>query len=145
MSTETRSAIRRSLSEMLFTIFMRMMAVGCFYFGIRYWDLVIGFTSHGAIRFDVLSVPWRTVSACLAVLYPIIALGLWIGASWGVVLWAVAAGAEILMHTVWKHVYGSGDTVILMHVSVAALYVFFRIVLFVEHRRNARRVTLDLL
>jgi hypothetical protein len=79
MSTETRSAIRPSLSEMLFTIFMRMMAVGCFYFGIRYWDLVIGVTSHGAIRFDVLSVPWRTVAASLAVLYPIIALGCGLG------------------------------------------------------------------
>lgn len=145
MSTETRSAIRPSLSEMLFTIFMRMMAVGCFYFGIRYWDLVIGVTSHGAIRFDVLSVPWRTVAASLAVLYPIIALGLWIGASWGVVLWAAAAGSEILMHTVWKHIFGAGENVILMHASVAALYVFFRIALFLERRRHQRRVTLDLL
>ena len=142
MSKEQRPVVKRTLTETLFTVFMRLMAVACFYFGLRYWDLVIGFTTHGALRFDVLKLPWRTVSATLAVLYPIIALGLWMGASWGVVLWLAAAGGEVLMHTLWRDTFGGDDLLISMHVSVACLYAAFRLGLIIE-RRSRDRVTLD--
>jgi hypothetical protein len=106
---------------------------------------VIGVTSQGAIRFDVLNVPWRTVATVLAVLYPIISLGLWMGVSWGIVLWAAAALGEVLMHTVWKPIFGPGNLVIALHALAGFLYVVFRIILYFERRRARAKVTLDLL
>jgi hypothetical protein len=142
MSMDSRSAPRQSLTERTFIIFLRIMAAACLYMGLRYWDLVIGLTSHGAIRFDVMRLPWRTVSTAFAVLYPIISLGLWMGASWGVVLWVAAATGEILIHTVWKGVFGPDYMVIAMHLSAACLYVAFRVALYVEKRRRRGQVTL---
>lgn len=138
MSSDSRPAVRRTLTETLFTVFMRMTAVACFYFGLRYWDLVIGLTSHSAIRFDVMTVPWRTMSAVLAVAYPIIALGLWLGSLWGAVIWAAVAVGEVLLHTVWAPIFGPDDLLIVMNVSVACLYAAFRIGLLVEQRGRNR-------
>jgi hypothetical protein len=142
MSGDSRPAVRRTLIETLFTVFMRMTAVACFYFGLRYWDLVLGISTGGVIRFDVMNLPWRTMTTALAVAYPIIALGLWMGSAWGAVLWAAVAIGEVLAHTLWVYIYGPDDLLIVMDVSVACLYVAFRIGLYLE-RRGRRRVRTD--
>lgn len=138
MSGDSRPAVRRTLIETLFTVFMRMTAMACFYFGLRYWDFVLGITSGSAIRFDVMTVPWRTLTTVLAVCYPIVALGLWMGSAWGAVLWAAVAIGEVLAHTLWAHIYGPDDLLIVMDVSVACLYLAFRIGLFLERRGRSR-------
>lgn len=142
MTGDSRPAVRRSLTETLFTVFMRMTAAACFYFGLRYWDLVIGLSTNSHIRFDVMTVPWRTMATVLAVAYPIIALGLWIGSAWGAVIWAAVAIGEIVLHTVWVDTFGPDDLLIVMDVSVACLYLAFRIGLFVE-QRGRNRVRMD--
>lgn len=144
MSGDLRPAVRRTLIETLFTVFMRMTAMACFYFGLRYWDLVLGISSGNVIRFDVMTVPWRTLATVLAVAYPIISLGLWMGSTWGAVIWAAVAIGEVLAHTLWAHIYGTDDLLIVMDVSVASLYVAFRIGLYLE-RRGRNRVRTDLL
>lgn len=138
MSSDSRPVVRHTLTETLFTVFMRMTSVACFYFGLRYWDLVIGLSSGSLIRFDVMTVPWRTLCTVLAVLYPIIALGLWTGSAWGIVIWTAVAIGEILVHTVWARVYGPDDLLVVMNVSVACLYVALRIGLYVEQRGRGR-------
>ena len=130
MSGNSRPAVRRTLIETLFTVFMRMTAMACFYFGLRYWDLVLGITSGSAVRFDVMTVPWRTMSTVLAVCYPIVSLGLWLGSAWGAVLWAAVAIGEVLAHTLWVRIYGPDD--------VVCLYFAFRIGLYLEQRGRNR-------
>lgn len=142
MSGDSRPAVRRTLIETLFTVFMRMTAIACFYFGLRYWDLVLGVTSGSLIRFDVMTVPWRTMTTVLAVAYPITALGLWMGSAWGAVLWVAVAIGEVLAHTLWVQLYGPDDMLIVMDVSIACLYVAFRIGLYLE-RRGRNRVRSD--
>jgi hypothetical protein len=142
MNGDSRPAVRRTLIETLFTVFMRMTAVFCFYFGLRYWDLVLGVTTGSAIRFDVMTVPWRTMATVLAVSYPIVALGLWMGSAWGAAIWAAVAIGEVLAHTLWAPLFGSDDLLVVMDVSVAALYLAFRIGLYLE-RRGRNRVRTD--
>ncbi|MCO6185816.1 DUF6163 family protein [Rhizobium sp. L1K21] len=130
-------------TEFLFTVFMRFVAVSCFYFGLHYWAMLIGYTDNGAMRFDLMSSQWRTVATCLAVLYPVAALGLWSGVSWGVVLWAAAAGYETLIHAFWYLIYGRNDLLIIMHLTVAAVFVIFIAVIWYQRRVANRAVTLD--
>jgi hypothetical protein len=138
MTTDSGPKVKHSLVEKLYTIFMRLMAVFCFYYGLRYWVQVIGFGGEGSIRFDLMDVPLRTVSTLLAVLYPITSLGLWMGASWGLVLWVAAAGGEILMHVVWADIYGYNGMLVLSHLSASGLYALFQIALFIERRLKQR-------
>jgi hypothetical protein len=98
----------------------------------------------GAGRFDLLSLPWKVASTSLAVLFPVASLGLWLTVSWGPVVWVLAAGGQILMYGFLPQIFGANRLVILLHAMVAALYWFFRIVLWLEKRRQRQQVSVDL-
>jgi hypothetical protein len=144
MEPDSPSVPRRTLNEILFVLFLRMIAVSCFWFGLQYWGMLVGYTLEGRARFDLLSVPWQVAAPALAVLFPVASLGLWLVASWGVVLWVIAATIQILMYVIWWDVFGHNNVVPLLHLVVAALYVVFRVSLWLEERRKEERVRTDL-
>jgi len=128
----------------LFVLFLRLIAISCFWFGLQYWAMLVGYSLLGAGRFDLLSLPWKAASTCLAVLFPVAALGLWLVVSWGPVIWVLAAGAQILMYGLVPEIFGSNRLIILLHVLVAVLYAVFRFLLWQERRRRRQQVSVDL-
>ena len=69
--------------------------------------MLIGFLLEGRARFDLLRLPWKVAELRLAVVFPVAALGLWLTVSWGPVIWVLAAGAQVLMYTVWPDIFGA--------------------------------------
>jgi hypothetical protein len=61
------------------------------------------------------------------------AVGLWIGAAWGPVIWAVALAVEMSMYTLFSDVFGSYPLRVLVH---ASLFLGFLALAFVEWRRT---------
>ncbi|AYD00480.1 DUF6163 family protein [Neorhizobium sp. NCHU2750] len=143
MEPDSPSAPRRTLTELLFILFLRMIAITCFWFGMQYWAMLVGYSLDGRARFDLLTLPWRAAAATLAVLFPVASLGLWLTVSWGAVLWALAAIIQILMYVVWPAIFGTNHLVPFLHVLVAALYIVFRLSLWFESRRKEERVSTD--
>lgn len=144
MHMETDSpSLRRSLTEILYVIFLRLVAVAFLWFGLQYWGMLVGYSQNGLARFDLLSVPWRVAASALAVLFPVASLGLWLTVSWGVVLWAIAAAGQVSMYIVWPDIFGRNTLVPILHVLVAALYAVFRLSLWLEERRKAEQVRVD--
>ncbi len=143
MEPDSPTTPRRTLTELLFVFFMRMIAVTCFWFGMQYWAMLVGYSLEGRARFDLLNLPWRAAAPTLAVLFPVASLGLWLAVSWGPVLWALAAGTQLLMYQVWPEIFGQGLLISLMHGLVTAIYVLFRVAIYLETRKNAERVTVD--
>lgn len=144
MVPDSLNVPRRTLTEILYVIFLRMIALICFWFGLQYWAMLVGYSLHGMARFDLLSLPWKVAASSLAVLFPVASLGLWLAVSWGPVLWAIAAVTQVLMYMVWPDIFGHNRLVPLMHGLVAALYIVFRLSLWIEARRKAERVRIDL-
>jgi Family of unknown function (DUF6163) len=145
MNADSPATPRRSLTEILFVIFLRLIAIVCFWFGLQYWAMLVGYTYDGRARFDLLSLPWRAAASALAVAYPVVSLGLWMSASWGAVIWVIAAGTQVLMFQVWPQIFGYNVVLPLLHGLVAALYIVFRLALFLEERRKMEeRVRVDL-
>ncbi|MCC2609278.1 DUF6163 family protein [Neorhizobium sp. Rsf11] len=144
MEPDSLNVPRRTLTEILYVIFLRMIALICFWFGLQYWAMLVGYSLHGMARFDLLSLPWKVAASSLAVLFPVASLGLWLAVSWGPVLWAIAAVTQVLMYMVWPEIFGYNRLVPLMHGLVAALYIVFRLSLWIEARRKAERVRIDL-
>ncbi|WP_117194123.1 DUF6163 family protein [Rhizobium terrae] len=144
MEPDSPAVPKRTLTEILYVIFLRMIAVACFWFGLQYWAMLVGYSLNGQARFDLLNLPWKVAASSLAVLFPVVSLGLWLTVSWGPVLWAIAAISQVLMYMVWPQIFGFNRLVPLMHGLVAALYVVFRLSLWLEARRKAEQVRIDL-
>ena len=126
MFDDSQTLPRLSLLEILFVVFLRLVAASCFAFGLFYWGKLVGFTDGGAMRFDLMTTPWKIAATSLAVLFPVVALGLWLSVSWGPVLWVIAATAERAMYNVWPELFEPRPMVLVMHSLVAACYCLFR-------------------
>lgn len=144
MELDSPTVPKRTLTQILFVVFLRLVALTCFWLGLQYWAMLVGYSRGGGGRFDLLSLPWQVAAPGLAVLFPVASLGLWLAVSWGPVLWTIAAISQFLMFKIWPEIFGTNNLVLLFHGLVAALYVLFRIALWLEERRKAEPVTIDL-
>ncbi len=127
-----------SLSQNGYVLFLRALALFGMLWGIGYWLRLIGWEAAPNWRFDTMSVPWRVAACTLAVLYPFAASGLWMLASWGVVVWFCAAATEIAMYGFFADTFGSRPLIILMHCLVAGLYAAWRLQM--AHEKRQRRI-----
>jgi len=134
----------RALADILYMVFLRLVALSCFWFGLQYWAMLTGYSLNGHGRFDMLNLPWRVAGTALAVVFPVAALGLWIGVSWGAVMWVIGAGAQIAMYKVWPDIYGSNALVPVMHGIVATVYILFQVAFWLDARQNDERSRIDL-
>jgi Family of unknown function (DUF6163) len=116
----------QSVSELLFVVFLRLVAIVFFIFGIIYWGKLVGYFDNGSVRFDLMPTPVKVASTSLAVLFPVAALGLWLSVSWGEVLWAIAAATEIVMYEFWAGQFEPWPLIPLFHLIVAVIYCVLR-------------------
>jgi len=144
MAHDSSTLPKRTLIDILFVVFLRLIAVSCVWFGLQYWSMLVGYSLQGHARFDLLNLPWRVAGVTLAVVFPVAALGLWLTVSWGPVIWICAAGGQALMYGVWPEVFGSNPLVMILHAMVVVLYLIFRILLYLEKRRRREGVMVDL-
>lgn len=132
MSGDLRLVVWCILIEMFFIVFMCMMVMVCFYFGLCYWDFVFGILIGSVICFDVMIVLWCMFVIVFVVCYLIVVLGFWMGLVWGVVLWVVVVIGEVLVYMFWVYIYGLDDLLIVMDISVVCFYLVFWIGFFLE-------------
>ena len=143
MSLDSVQVPRLSLAEILFGLFLRLVAVSCFWFGLSYWALLIGYSYNGSGRFDLLPVAWRVAATTLAVVYPVAALGLWLTVSWGPVIWLVAAATEIAMFGFYPQTFGAKPLLLVLHATVAVVFVLFRVVILLQRARQNKAARND--
>lgn len=144
MAADSVKIPKLSLTETMFGILLRLVAIACFWFGLNYWALLIGLSFGGSGRFDLLSVPWRAAATALAVVYPVAALGLWLLVSWGPVLWVVAAVAETTMFGLYPQIFGEKPLLLLLHGAVALVFVIFRLAIAFQKAKQAKAARIDL-
>jgi uncharacterized RDD family membrane protein YckC len=137
MSIDSENLPKVPLTEWLMDIFLKLVALACLFMGVQYWAMLVGFSMGGAGRFDLAGLPWKTAGTALAVLYPVAAVGLWLRASWGPVIWVVIAATELAMHEVWGPVFGANRLLSATIVIIMACYVGLRIAIVAERRRTS--------
>lgn len=140
MEPDSLNTPKASLTETLYIIFLRLVAIACLWFGLQFWAMLVGYSFGGHARFDLLTVPWRAAATSLAVVFPVAALGLWLAVSWGPVIWLIGAGAQALMHGPWADVYGANNMMLALHALIAAVYALFRLALWLEKRQRNQEV-----
>ena len=131
-------SIRPTPVEHLFAWFQRIIAGYCLLFGILYWIRLIGLYDGALWRFDLMPLHWQVVSVMLAVFFPFAAIGLWMLASWGPVIWVICAVTETVMYAGFPELYGNRLLIVASHACVALLYAFFRVLISWQRRQAAR-------
>jgi hypothetical protein len=143
MVADSAKGPRSSLTETLFVLFLRLVALGSLWFALQYWAMLTGVSFNGQGRFDLLPPAWKAAYTALAVLFPVAGVGLWLLVSWGPVIWLIAAATEIAMHEAYPSIFGIDRLLVFMHAAIAVVFVLFRLALFIQRRRQARTVRTD--
>ena len=133
---EEPAQIGPSPIEQIFVWFQRVIAGYCLLFGILYWIRLIGLYDGPLWRFDLMPVHWQVAAVTLAVFYPFAAIGLWMLASWGPVIWFICAASETLMYAGFPELYGSRLSIVVSHLLVALMYSVLRFLIFWQKRRR---------
>lgn len=128
--------LHRSPLDTAIEVLQRAVALSCLVFGVIYWIRLMGLFDGPEWRFDLMPIYWQATAAPLAVLFPFAAVGLWMLASWGPVIWALCAGTEIVMYGLFPSLFGSRPGLILLHVAVALIYAVLRAAIFIGKRRS---------
>lgn len=122
--------------EIAYTWFLRLMAIVAMISGLSYWAQLTGLGAEALPRFDELPLHWQMPWVVLALLLPCASMGLWMLASWGIVLWVVASLMEIGVYGFWADSYVSRPAVVFGHIVALTVMAGILIALGVQHYRN---------
>jgi len=97
--------------------------------------LILGITPTGG-SFETMDMAGRAGAVTLVFLDLFAAVGLWIRAVWGPLMWAVAAIVETAMYTLFPDEFGSHPLRVTVHCVLIGVYL---VLAAAEWRRAARR------
>lgn len=117
----------------LTVIYMRVAAMLLLLAGLARACQILGIFVPAGLTFDDLTPAMRSGAITLLVVDLLASVGLWIGATWGPVMWAVALAVEVSMYTLFSDVFGSYPLRAVVH---AAIFLGFLALSFVEWRRT---------
>src|SRR6202050_5717756 len=107
-------------------LFMRIMAVLSLIKGVYHWAQICGI-SVGAADFEMRSVAWQTATVFFAVIDLVAAVGLWLAAAWGAVVWLTAVVSMAVVEVFFPLVYGGSIYIVLGEVTLLGLYMWLAV------------------
>jgi hypothetical protein len=113
-------------------IFLRVMAVFSLAKGLYHWAIVCGFTGPQD-GFEYQPTPWQTATVFFAVIDLVAAVGLWLAAAWGAVVWLTAAVSMAAVEVFFPQVYGGRIAVVAVEFLLLFCYLFLAIQSAREH------------
>ncbi len=87
-------------------LFLRAMSVISMLNGLRYWAAVCGFGFVPDGGFEAQSAAWQTATVFFAVIDLVAAVGLWLAAPWGAVVWLTSAVSMLVVEGFFPQIYG---------------------------------------
>jgi hypothetical protein len=112
-------------------VFLRVMAVLSMAKGLYHWAIVCGI--GGPLDgFEYQPIPWQTATVFFAVIDLVAAVGLWLAAPWGAVVWLTASVSMAAVEVFFPQVYGGR----IWMVSVEAILLFGYLFLAIQSARE---------
>jgi hypothetical protein len=113
-------------------VFLRVMAVLSMAKGLYHWAIVcgIGGPPDGV---EYQPTPWQTATVFFAVIDLVAAVGLWLAAAWGAVVWLTACVSMAAVEVFFPQVYGGRLVVVAIEFLLLFGYMFLAIQSAREH------------
>jgi hypothetical protein len=104
-------------------LFLRAMAALSLLGALYHWALITGFLSGPAGDFVFNTLAWQTATIYFAVILPVAAVGLWLAAPWGAVVWLTAIVSTAAVEVLFPQVYGGRVWVVLLQAALLSAYL----------------------
>ena len=114
-------------------MFLRVMAGVSMLKGLYHWAAVCGFIGGHDGGFFAHGPQWQTATIFFAVIDLVAAVGLWLAAPWGAVVWLTAAVSMAVITMFFQQVYGAQPAIVVLEGAMIAAYLFLAIQAAREH------------
>lgn len=115
--------------------FLRAMAVVSMLKGLYHWSVVLGIGEGPDSRFSTETIPWQTATVYFAIIDLVAAVGLWLAAVWGAVVWLTAAVSMAAVEVFFPQIYGGRLWIVVGELVLIGCYLFFALQSAREHSR----------
>ena len=105
-------------------LFLRLMAGVSMLKGLYHWSWVCGIAVPANEVFEYHSIAWQTATVFFAVIDLVAAVGLWLAAAWGAVIWLTAVASMLAVEIFFPQVFGSGFLTVTVEGVLLALYLW---------------------
>jgi hypothetical protein len=128
-----KTSSRGTWTELLI-LFLRIMAVISLLKGLYHWGQVVGLGAGPDDDFEAHTIAWQTSTVFFAVLDLIAAVGLWLAAAWGAVVWLTSVVSMAAVEVFFPQVYGGSLFVVFVEMTLLGVYLYLAIVSAREHQ-----------
>jgi len=128
-----KTSSRGTWTEILI-LFLRVMAVVSLIKGLYHWGQVVGLGAGPDDDFEAHTIAWQTSTVFFAVLDLIAAVGLWLAAAWGAVVWLTSVVSMAAVEVFFPQVYGGSMFVVFVEMTLLGVYLYLAIVSAREHQ-----------
>jgi hypothetical protein len=104
-------------------LFLRVMAALSLLKGLYHWAVVCGIVEGAPGGFESQPLPWQTATVFFAVIDLVAAVGLWLAAAWGAVVWLTAVVSMAAVELMFPQIYGGRLPVIILELVLLVAYL----------------------
>jgi uncharacterized RDD family membrane protein YckC len=108
-------------------LFLRVMAGLSLVKGLYHWTQVCGIGVSPEEGFEAHTVPWQTATIFFAVFDLVAAVGLWLAAAWGAVVWLTSVVSMAVVELFFPQVFGGSIWVVLIEMALLGAYLWLAI------------------
>jgi hypothetical protein len=104
-------------------IFLRVMAGVSLLAGLYYWGIVCGIGAPDPTGFESYPLSYQSATVFFAVIDLVAAVGLWLAAPWGAVVWLTSIISMTAVEALFPTVFGGSIWVILFQLALLVAYL----------------------
>ena len=127
-----QGAEQRSLWTDRLVLFLRVMAGLSMLKGLYHWSRVCGI-GMGDDLFEYHSVAWQVATVFFAVIDLVAAVGLWLAAAWGAVIWLMSVASMLAVEIFFPRVFAANFATAMFETVLLGLYLFLAVKAAQEH------------
>jgi hypothetical protein len=122
-----KAAAGGSWTEYL-VLFLRVMAAVSLVKGLYHWSQICSIGAAPDQAFEMQTTAWRSVTVFFAVIDLVAAVGLWLAAPWGAVVWLTSTVSMAMVELFFPGVYGGSAFVVLTEIGLLGVYLWLAII-----------------
>jgi hypothetical protein len=108
-------------------LFLRVMAGVSMIKGLFHWSALLGIGAGPQGGFETHSVSWQSATVFFAVLDLIAAVGLWLAATWGAVVWLASVASMIVLDLFFPQIFDGGFLLDVFEMALLFIYIWLAI------------------